>query len=254
MARGNNRSPSRDRQGAIPLSLIPAGPAQTSDCARLKRLAPMREYDLRIVRDGIYYACALALAGVAASNFLTPWAGIPFYVLGAFCLYFFRDPERVTPRGDVLVAPADGKLVSIRQIEPGRTRASIFLNIFNVHVNRAPASGLITGIEYRPGQFRIASLEQASAQNEQNVFTLDCSGSTVVFSQIAGLIARRIVCHKRAGDKVSAGERIGLIKFGSRMDVVFGPEWELSAHPGERVKAGVSVLAVRRRKQPEVQG
>jgi phosphatidylserine decarboxylase len=212
----------------------------------------VREYGLRIVRDGIYYACALALAGVAASNFLTPWAGIPFYVLGIFCLYFFRDPERVTPEGDVLVAPADGKLVSIRQVEPGQTRVSIFLNIFDVHVNRAPAAVLITGIEYRRGQFRVASLEQASAQNEQNVFTLDCRGATVVFSQIAGLIARRIVCLKHAGDQVATGERIGLIKFGSRMDVFFGPEWELSAHPGERVKAGVSVLAVRREGQPGV--
>jgi phosphatidylserine decarboxylase len=214
--------------------------------------ARVREYGLRIVRDGIYYACALALAGVAASNFLTPWAGIPFYVLGAFCLYFFRDPERETPAGDVLVAPADGKLVSIRQIQPDQTRVSVFLNIFDVHVNRAPAAGLITCVEYRRGRFQVASLEKASAQNEQNVFTVDCSGATVVFSQIAGLIARRIVCYKRAGDKVVAGERIGLIKFGSRMDVFFGPEWELSAHPGERVKAGVSVLAVRRERQPEV--
>jgi len=212
----------------------------------------VREYGLRIVRDGIYYACALALAGVAASNFLTLWAGVPFYVLGFFCLYFFRDPERAAPEGDVLVAPADGKLVAIRQIEPERTRVSIFLNIFNVHVNRAPVSGLITAIEYRRGQFRVASLEQASAQNEQNVFTVDCGGSTVVFSQIAGLIARRIVCYKRVGDRVVAGERIGMIKFGSRMDVFFGPEWELSAHVGERVKAGVSVLAVRRPGQPGV--
>jgi phosphatidylserine decarboxylase len=213
----------------------------------------MREYGLRIVRDGIYYACALALAGVAASNFLTPWAGIPLYVLGIFCLYFFRDPERATPEGDVLVAPADGKLVSIRQIEPERTRVSIFLNIFDVHVNRAPVSGLITAIEYRRGGFRVASLEAASAQNEQNVFTVDdCGGATVVFSQIAGLIARRIVCYKRVGDKVATGERIGMIKFGSRMDIFFGPEWELSARLGERVKAGVSVLAVRRTRPPEV--
>jgi phosphatidylserine decarboxylase len=214
--------------------------------------ARVREYGLRIVRDGIYYACALALAGVAASNFLTLWAGVPFYVLGIFCLYFFRDPERTTPEGDVLVAPADGKLVSIRQIEPERTRISIFLDIFNVHVNRAPVSGLITGIEYRRGQFRVASLEQASAQNEQNVLTVDSGGATVVFSQIAGLIARRIVCYKRVGDQVVAGERIGMIKFGSRMDVFFGPEWELSAHAGEQVKAGVSVLAVRRKRPPEV--
>lgn len=208
----------------------------------------MREYDVRIVRDGIYYACALALAGVAASNFLTPWGGVPFYLLALFCLYFFRDPERTTPEGDVLVAPADGKIVSIRRMDDdGQTRISIFLNVFNVHVNRAPASGVITAIEYRRGQFRVASLAEASAQNEQNVFTLDCGGAKVVFSQIAGLIARRIVCYKQPGDRVRVGERIGLIKFGSRMDVFFGREWEIAAQSGDRVKAGVTVLAQRPR-------
>ncbi len=201
---------------------------------------------MRIVRDGIYYACGLTLVGLLLSNFFNPWLGIPFYLLALFCLYFFRDPERRTPPGDVMVSPADGKVVSIRQVTPDQTRISIFLNIFNVHVNRSPVPGTITAIDYRRGSFKAASLEEASAQNEQNVFTVESDGARVVFSQIAGLIARRIVCYKRPGEAVARGERIGLIKFGSRMDIFFGPEWSLSTETGKAVEAGVSVLATRK--------
>lgn len=201
---------------------------------------------MRIVRDGIYYACGVTLVGLLLSNFFGPWPGIPFYLIALFCLYFFRDPERATPAGDVMVSPADGKVVSIRQVSPEQTRISIFLNVFNVHVNRAPVGGTITSIKYRRGAFKVASMEEASAQNEQNVFTVESAGATVVFSQIAGLIARRIVCYKRPGDKLERGERIGLIKFGSRMDVFFGPEWSLVAQTGQHAKAGVTVLASRR--------
>jgi phosphatidylserine decarboxylase len=206
----------------------------------------VRQYGLRIVRDGIYYACGVTLVGLALSNFVSPWLGIPFYVVAAFCLYFFRDPERTTPAGDVMVSPADGRVVSIREISPDRTRISIFLNVFNVHVNRTPVAGTIVDIQYRRGKFKVASLEEASAENEQNTFTVDTGESRVVFSQIAGLIARRIVCYKKTGDRVEAGERIGLIKFGSRMDVFFGPEWTLSVKSSQKVSAGVTVLAKRR--------
>jgi phosphatidylserine decarboxylase len=206
----------------------------------------VRQYDLRIVRDGIYYACGVTLVGLVLSNFAAPWLGIPFYIVAAFCLYFFRDPQRSAPAGDVMVAPADGKVVSIRELSPDRTRISIFLNIFNVHVNRSPVAGSILGIEYRRGKFKVASLEEASAENEQNTFTVDSGGSRIVFSQIAGLIARRIVCYKKPGDRVEIGERIGLIKFGSRMDVFFGPEWSLSVKSGQKVSAGVTVLAQRK--------
>lgn len=212
--------------------------------------ALMRNLDLRIVRDGIYYACGVTLVGLLLSNFFNPWLGIPFYLVAVFCLYFFRDPERRVPSTDVMVAPADGKVVSIRQITPDQTRISIFLNIFNVHVNRSPVPGTITAIDYRRGAFKVASLEEASAQNEQNVFTVDSAGSRVVFSQIAGLIARRIVCYKRSGDSVERGERIGLIKFGSRMDIFFGPDWTLAAQTGEKLQAGVSVLATRKPLRP----
>lgn len=200
---------------------------------------------MRIIRDGIYYACGLLLVAFAVSYFLTPWAGIPFYILAVFCLYFFRDPERVAPAGDVMVAPADGKVVAVRQLSPTETRISIFLNIFNVHVNRTPIPGKIAGVVYQKGKFMVASHESASSDNEQNTLIVEGEGTRVICRQIAGLIARRIVCYKHAGDAVAAGERIGYIKFGSRVDVVYGPEWQTAVKVGDRVSAGVSIVAKR---------
>ena len=200
---------------------------------------------MRIVPDGIYYACGLTLVGLAFAYFLTPWAGIPFYVLAAFCLYFFRDPNRVTPPGEVIVAPADGKVVAIRELGPAETRISIFLNIFDVHVNRTPIPGKIASVAYQKGKFLVASHEAASAENEQNTLVVEGNGTRVTCRQIAGLIARRIVCYKQAGDSVAPGERIGYIKFGSRVDVFFGPEWCPAVKEGDRVSAGSTVLAKR---------
>jgi phosphatidylserine decarboxylase len=200
---------------------------------------------LRIVPDGLYYALGLTLAGIALSFYFPSWLGAPFYLLAGFCLYFFRDPERVAPPGDVLVAPADGKVVAIRETGPGQTRISIFLNIFNVHVNRTPIPGTITDIVYREGKFLVASHEAASTDNEQNTLTVEGNGTRVVCRQIAGLIARRIVCYKKRGDALSAAERIGYIKFGSRVDVLYGPEWETAVKVGDKVSAGTSILAKR---------
>lgn len=200
---------------------------------------------MHIVRDGIYYACGLALVGIVLSYFLTPWAGVPFYIVAAFCLYFFRDPDRVAPAGDVMVAPADGKVVSIRETAPGETRISIFLNIFDVHVNRTPIPGKVTGVTYQKGKFLVASHEAASTENEQNTLIVEGEGTRVICRQIAGLIARRIVCYKVPGDSVATAERIGYIKFGSRVDVLFGPEWSATVKLGDRVAAGSSVLAKR---------
>src|SRR5579884_259324 len=195
---------------------------------------------------GIYYALALAGAGVLISFVLSwPWA-VPLYALAGFCLWFFRDPEREAPPGPVAVSPADGKIVSIKSLSPALTRISIFLNIFDVHVNRSPIAGRITEVRYQPGQFLVESREEASAQNEQNTVVVQDQDTTVTFKQIAGLIARRIICYKKPGDVVTAGERIGLIRFGSRVDVFLGPEWNVSVRTGERVKAGASVLARRR--------
>lgn len=201
---------------------------------------------MKIVADGLYYALGLIVVGVLLSYFLTPYAGLPFYAFALFCLYFFRDPERTPPPGDVMVAPADGKVVAIRPLGAGQVRISIFLNIFNVHVNRTPIAGRIEKIEYRRGRFLVASHEAASLENEQNTLVVvDGNGTRVVCRQIAGLIARRIVCFKRPGDSVKAGERIGYIKFGSRVDVIFGPEWSTAVKVGEKVAAGTTVLATR---------
>jgi phosphatidylserine decarboxylase len=202
---------------------------------------------LRIVSDGIYYACGLTLVGLVVSYFLHPWLGVPCYLLAAFCLYFFRDPDRTPPTGELVLAPADGKVVVIKQLGAGQTRVSIFLNIFNVHVNRTPVPGKISEVQYQKGKFLVASHEAASTENEQNTLLVDTSvngkPSRVICRQIAGLIARRIVCYKQAGDTLAAGERIGYIKFGSRMDIVLGPEWTVQVSVGDKVSAGTSILA-----------
>jgi phosphatidylserine decarboxylase len=144
-------------------------------------------------------------------------------------------------------------VVAVKEESASVSRISIFLNIFDVHVNRTPIGGTICNVEYREGKFLVASGESASAQNEQNIVTVQGQGSTVIFKQIAGLIARRIVFTKKPGDPVAVGERIGLIKFGSRVDVLFGPEWEIVVRPGMRVAAGSSVIA-RRIDLPEAHG
>jgi phosphatidylserine decarboxylase len=200
-----------------------------------------------VVIYGYYYAGGL-LAGAAAVNFLLSWPyAIPFYILAAFCLNFFRDPERRPPPGAVAVAPADGKIVSIKEDAAGNSQIGIFLNIFDVHVNRTPIPGRISCINYKKGEFLVASKEEASQANEQNIIEVEgvVGGrrTKIVFKQIAGLIARRIICYKRVGDTVAPGERVGLIMFGSRVDVLLGPEWELAIRVGEHVSAGSSVIA-----------
>jgi phosphatidylserine decarboxylase len=207
---------------------------------------------LVIVRDGINYAVGLGAAGVLVAWLAGAWSA-PLWVLAAFCLYFFRDPERAIPSGPVAVSPADGKVVAVKEESTSVSRVSIFLNIFDVHVNRTPIGGTICNVEYQKGKFLVASGESASMQNEQNIVTVQGQGTTVIFKQIAGLIARRIVFNKKPGDRVMLGERIGLIKFGSRVDVLFGPEWEIVVRPGMRVAAGSSVIA-RRIDLPEAHG
>lgn len=199
-----------------------------------------------MVRDGIYYLLAFAAGGALVSWLVGPAAAIPLYVVGLFCAWFFRDPERLLPVGPVALSPADGRVVSIVKEDACHTRVSIFLNIFDVHVNRSPISGIVTDVTYKPGKFLVASRELASGENEQNIVTIRAEdGTRVVYKQIAGLIARRIICTKHVGDFVQAGERVGMIKFGSRVDVIFGPEWRIEVSPGARVSAGSSVLARR---------
>jgi len=199
-----------------------------------------------MVMDGIYYAAAFASGGAVIWYFAGPVFSIPMFLLGAFCLYFFRDPERSIPEGPVVVSPADGKVMGVIPDGSGASRISIFLNIFDVHVNRAPIAGSITKVEYTKGQFLVASKEAASSQNERNTVSIAGDGTCVAFAQIAGLIARRIVFNKNTGDTVGKGERVGLIKFGSRVDIFLGPEWEIAIKTGDRVAGGSSIVARRR--------
>lgn len=199
-----------------------------------------------MVRDGIYYLLAFAAGGALVSWLGFPKSATPLFALGLFCAWFFRDPERLLPVGPVALSPADGSVVGIVKEDDCHTRISIFLNIFDVHVNRSPISGIVTDITYKPGRFLVASRELASGENEQNIVTIRAEdGTKVVYKQIAGLIARRIVCTKNVGDFVQAGERVGMIKFGSRVDVILGPEWRVEVSTGARVQAGSSVLARR---------
>jgi len=206
-----------------------------------------------MVRDGIFYALGMLLVAAVVWWLTVPVFAILPLLLAGFFLWFFRDPEREIPSGPVAVSPADGMVVAVKPESATQNRISIFLNVFDVHVNRTPIGGTIAKVQYRRGAFHVASREECSVQNEQNVVTVQGKGTTVIFKQIAGLIARRIVFNKKPGDCVSIGERIGLIKFGSRCDVLFGPEWEIVVRPGMRVAGGSSVIArLRGKDQPNV--
>ncbi|HYP07376.1 MAG TPA: phosphatidylserine decarboxylase [Bryobacteraceae bacterium] len=201
-----------------------------------------------MVIDGILYAVGSFAGGMLAA-WLTghPLVAVPFFVFGVFCMYFFRDPERVAPAMPEMVSPADGKVMAVKPEGSGLTRISIFLNVFDVHVNRSPLAGRISDVQYHKGQFLVASKELASVENEQVVVTVETDdGVRVIYKQIAGLIARRLVFKKKPGDHVAKGERIGLMKFGSRMDVLVGPEWKILVVPGQRVSAAISPLAERK--------
>jgi phosphatidylserine decarboxylase len=200
-----------------------------------------------MVKEGYYFGLPPLVLGVAA--FLAHWVFVGAILVGLalFVFYFFRDPERVIPsEPGAVVSPADGRIVVITD-EPNKgipgKRVSIFLAIWNVHVNRSPEAGTITGMEYRPGKFLAAMVARASAENEQNVISLSTAAGEMMFKQIAGLIARRVVCWKKSGDVVARGERIGLVRFGSRVDLWVPREAEVLVKLGDNVKGGSSVLA-----------
>ena len=200
-----------------------------------------------MVRDGYFYGAGGILAA-AVIAWLAAWPyAIPVLLLAAFCLWFFRDPERVIPaEAGAVVSPADGKVTDVTATElDGRphTRISIFLSVFDVHVNRSPIAGVITKVEYRPGRFHNALSTVSAVKNEQNIVTVEGDGHRVVFKQIAGILARRIVFTKKLGDRVERGERVGLIKFGSRTDVLLDAAADVHVVVGERVRGGSSVLA-----------
>ena len=171
-------------------------------------------------------------------------------MLACFVTYFFRNPAREIPSGDhLVVSPADGRVVRIGRLPeadermPGGHSISIFLNIFDVHVNRAPIGGALESLEYRRGKFKVAFDDDASRVNEQNILTIRGSRQSVTVKQIAGLIARRVVCWKQPGKTVERGEIFGLIRFGSRVDVLLPQAVRLRVKVGDRVKGGSSVIA-----------
>ncbi len=205
-----------------------------------------------MVRDGYIYALSL-IAVAAALTWLTgAWAwGIAPVLLAAFFLWFFRDPHRVIPTGNgLIVSPGDGlvtETASITTPEGAMQRVSIFLSVFDVHVNRAPISGTVIRVHYQKGQYLNAMNPASAERNEQNAVTVrghgPDAGLEITFKQIAGLLARRIVCRCVEGQTLKRGERVGLIKFGSRVDVLLPANAELRVKVGDRVKGGASVLA-----------
>lgn len=201
-----------------------------------------------MVPDGYYYAIPLLLAAILLGWLTTPLWALPAVLLGAFFLWFFRDPERVVPSAEgAIVSPADGKVTDVSGVQVNGQpwqRISIFLNVFNVHVNRTPISGVIREVRYQRGKFVNAMSATSAEENEQNIVTVEGEGHTVIFKQIAGLIARRIVFTKKIGDPVARGERVGLIKFGSRVDVLLDPGVHIQVKVGDIVKGASSVLAV----------
>jgi phosphatidylserine decarboxylase len=207
---------------------------------------------MSIAREGWAYILVLLGAGGLLLAFRFHVTGGALVALGVFTAFFFRDPERAIPADErLVVSPADGQIVKVlpapedQSLGPGTTQISIFLSIFNVHINRAPIAGRVEKVEYRAGEFLPAFDDRASLRNEQNAVTLKDGETQVLFKQIAGLIARRIVFRKRPGDSVVRGERVGLIKFGSRVDVFLPRGIEVTVKVGDTVAGGSSVIGRR---------
>jgi phosphatidylserine decarboxylase len=197
-----------------------------------------------MVADGYYYALPLVAAAVLLGWLLGPAWAIPALLFAAFFLWFFRDPERQIPsEAGVVVSPGDGKVTDVSALNSQSTRISIFLSVFDVHVNRSPIAGVIRQVQYQKGKFLNAMNEACADCNEQNIVTVESDGQQVIFKQIAGLLARRIVFNFKVGDRLERGQRVGLIKFGSRVDVIFDSSAEVRVKIGDRVKGGASVLA-----------
>lgn len=200
-----------------------------------------------MVRDGYYYGAVMLASAVLVGWVTSPfWAVIPV-LLAAFFMWFFRDPERTIPsEPGAVVSPADGKVTEVARIKidgKEHLRISIFLNVFNVHVNRSPIAGVIRAAHYQTGKFLNAMNPACAECNEQNTVTVEGDGHTIIFKQIAGLLARRIVFDKQIGDKIERGQRVGLIKFGSRTDVLLELGVAVQVKVGDHVKGGSSVLA-----------
>ncbi|MCL5006445.1 MAG: phosphatidylserine decarboxylase [Acidobacteria bacterium] len=210
-----------------------------------------------MVKEGYWYGLPLVLAGGLVLGFglfgserFFLFAAAFILIFALLVLNFFRDPDRTIPTGSgVIVSPADGRVVEVREEterERPRVRISIFMSPLNVHVNRSPIAGIIQDVTYRKGSYHMASEPLASVENEQNVFTVMSDADEVVVRQIAGVLARRIVFWKRPGDRIERGERVGMIKFGSRVDILVSPEVNLCVQVGHRVRAGSSIIGIGR--------
>ena len=200
-----------------------------------------------MVRDGYFYALGLIAAAVVVGWFAQPvWATVPL-ALAIFFLWFFRDPERIIPdAAGAVVSPGDGKVTDASIVSVNgekQARISIFLSVFDVHVNRSPVAGVVREVRYQRGKFLNAMNQTSADQNEQNIVRVEGDGQVVVFKQIAGLLARRIVFYPKVGDRLERGQRVGLIKFGSRVDVLFDAAGVLQVKVGDRVRGGESILA-----------
>lgn len=200
-----------------------------------------------MVREGIIWVLVPLGAAVVAGLLGLWWLALPLLALAVFMAYFFRDPNRaVTSDDGTVVSPADGRVTRVERLSPADPDSpsvvSIFLSPFDVHVNRAPIAGKVIDVTYTKGRFMIATRDEASLVNEQNALTIEGERLTVVCKQIAGVLARRIVCWKKPGDILALGERFGLIKFGSRTDLILPPEVRVEVEVGARVRGGTSVI------------
>ncbi len=211
----------------------------------------MKNYGIPVASEG--WPFIIPLAVVTALLFAFGWrnTGVVALVLTLFVLFFFRDPERAVPEGKgLVVSPADGKVIVIKDIyEPTYLKQdvkqiSIFLSVFNVHVNRAPVEGTVELVKYNPGKFHVASVDKASLDNEQTAMVIANGKDKVLVKQIAGLIARRIVCYAKPGDAIKRGERYGLIRFGSRTDIFLPKDAEIRVKLGDRVKGARDIIGV----------
>ena len=197
-----------------------------------------------IVRDAFRFLVPLCISAVFAFALGLYLAAVLVIGLAAFVAFFFRNPKRhIPPDPRVIVSPADGRVVKVERVG-NVTKLSIFLSIFDVHVNRSPIAGRIEAIDYKRGKFKAAWNHAASVENERNVIMVAQGDLKLVFTQIAGLLARRIVCWKKVGDTVTKGELIGLIRFGSRVDVLFPAGAEATVQPGMRVRGGSSGIGI----------
>jgi phosphatidylserine decarboxylase len=196
-----------------------------------------------MAKEAYPFLLPLAIITGLCLLFKLDWLALFFGAVWLFVAFFFRDPNREIPAdGDAVVSPADGKVVDILSLEGGRVRLSIFLSVFNVHINRAPIAGTVESVQYCPGKFKVAYDESASLENEQNIITIANGGQRIKFSQIAGILARRIVCWCHAGQSLEKGQRVGLIKFGSRVDVFFPQSIIPTVKIGDKVKGGSSII------------